>query len=378
MRILGLFGTFVGAMLMAGVANADSVTTLDAGDSYLYFGASYLLPDNDRNHPTGAGGAANIDDGVGINAAFGWRWTESLWWEVQANTNVLETKKTGGSDFYNTQLGVDLMYAFGDRTSFTPFALVGIGAAYNDVFPDDDDAVSAFGNVGLGFVTAPIASNGLRLRAEARYIFDSFESGSQKGMNDARITVGVEIPLNRTRVVTREHVKIVEKPVQVPVKVEVNKDSDGDGVIDSKDKCPDTIKGAKVNGDGCVEQEQKVTVLKGVHFAFDSAELTLAGQQLLEDSVQAFKGQPDLTAVIEGNADSIGSDQYNMALSLQRALAVQSYLVGHGVDKSRLSAKGLGESNPIAPNTNPDGSDNPEGRALNRRVDFDLSSSRSN
>jgi outer membrane protein OmpA-like peptidoglycan-associated protein len=75
------------------------------------------------------------------------------------------------------------------------------------------------------------------------------------------------------------------------------------------------------------------------------------------------------TIAVEGHADAIGSDAYNMDLSQRRSQSVGRALVFSGVRKERLAVKGMGESKPIAPNTNPDGSDNPEGRARNRRVE---------
>lgn len=72
---------------------------------------------------------------------------------------------------------------------------------------------------------------------------------------------------------------------------------------------------------------------------------------------------------VEGHTDSIGGDEYNQRLSQQRADAVTRALSTDGVDSSRLHARGFGKKYPIAPNKNPDGSDNPAGRAKNRRVE---------
>lgn len=366
MRAMLMGSVMVLGALLVGTASANEIGAVNGGDSYLFFGGSYLLPDEARDTPTGSGGV-EIDDGFGFTAVYGRRWTQHLWWEVQGSRNVLETNSKGGTDFYNTQLGADLVYAFGDRSHFTPFALIGLGAAYNDVFPDDDDATGVYGNLGLGFVTGPLARNGIRMRAEARYIYDDFESGGESGMGDARFTVGIEIPLNRVRTELKEVVRVVENRVEVPVKVlEPNPDSDGDGVVDGVDRCPNTIRGAKVDQYGCAIK-QEVTVLKGVHFAFDSARLTPEGEQMLQRAVKAFSGQPKMTAVIDGHTDSIGTEQYNQRLSERRAEAVMSYLVVNGVSSKRLSIQGYGESRPIASNRTD------SGRALNRRVDFNLS-----
>ncbi|MNG34052.1 Photosystem I chlorophyll a apoprotein A2 [compost metagenome] len=63
---------------------------------------------------------------------------------------------------------------------------------------------------------------------------------------------------------------------------------------------------------------------------------------------------------------------YNYELSKKRAEATVAYLISKGISPDRLTAKGYGEEVPIAPNTNPDGSDNPAGRAKNRRTEFKI------
>ncbi len=73
---------------------------------------------------------------------------------------------------------------------------------------------------------------------------------------------------------------------------------------------------------------------------------------------------------VEGHADAMGPQKYNLGLSQRRAESVARELVFSGVAKERMVITSFGESQPVAPNRNPDGSDNPEGRALNRRVEI--------
>jgi len=74
---------------------------------------------------------------------------------------------------------------------------------------------------------------------------------------------------------------------------------------------------------------------------------------------------------IIGHTDSLGSESYNMELSKKRAESVKQWLIDQaGIDSKRIETSGKGESEPVAPNTNPDGSDNPEGRQKNRRVEI--------
>ena len=79
---------------------------------------------------------------------------------------------------------------------------------------------------------------------------------------------------------------------------------------------------------------------------------------------------PQIIVEIGSHTDNKGGDRYNLRLSQKRAESVVNYLVQNGIDPNRLRAKGYGEMHPIAPNTNEDGSDNPEGRAKNRRTEF--------
>jgi len=105
---------------------------------------------------------------------------------------------------------------------------------------------------------------------------------------------------------------------------------------------------------------------------FDSGkwEIKKSAEKLLYKFLEAIKGLKVKEILIEGYTDSRGPEDYNLALSRKRAAAVKEWLVKKGgLDGAKIVTRGYGESNPVAPNTNPDGSDNPEGRAKNRRVE---------
>jgi outer membrane protein OmpA-like peptidoglycan-associated protein len=87
--------------------------------------------------------------------------------------------------------------------------------------------------------------------------------------------------------------------------------------------------------------------------------------------VEIIGQYPKARITIDGYTDAKGADAYNLQLSEKRAASVKSWLVQKGgVDGKRIKTKGWGKANPVAPNTNPDGSDNPEGRQKNRRVEI--------
>ena len=152
-------------------------------------------------------------------------------------------------------------------------------------------------------------------------------------------------------------------------------DIDGDYVCDDKDECPDTPEGMPVFMNGCHEMElsaDRPYVLRGVNFEFDRAVLRSESIPILDAAVNVLNEHPELLVAIDGHTDSKGSDSYNERLSRERAEAVQDYFVKNGVNADRLVFRGFGEARPIAPNSFDDGSDNPEGRFENRRVELNV------
>jgi OOP family OmpA-OmpF porin len=105
-------------------------------------------------------------------------------------------------------------------------------------------------------------------------------------------------------------------------------------------------------------------VLRGVNFAFDSAEIDGSSSVVLDAAADQLRECPNVAVRVEGNTDSIGTDAYNQGLSERRSGNVMGHLINRGVSASRLSSAGYGESQPIASN------DTDEGRALNRRVEL--------
>jgi outer membrane protein OmpA-like peptidoglycan-associated protein len=116
----------------------------------------------------------------------------------------------------------------------------------------------------------------------------------------------------------------------------------------------------------------KEIVLDPVYFGFDNFQLSVAGKDQLDKVTLLMKEYPVVRVKLVGHADAKGPAEYNLKLSEKRALTVLEYLTSKGIEKSRLEILGLGEKNFAAINSNPDGSDNPEGRGLNRRVEYEI------
>ena len=145
-------------------------------------------------------------------------------------------------------------------------------------------------------------------------------------------------------------------------------DTDKDGVLDKDDKCPEVA--GPVANQGCPEvtkevQKQLNEYAKVIYFDSGKATFKPKTIQTLEKVVAILVQYPTAEFDVEGHTDSVGSAKFNMKLSQRRAEAVVNYLKEHGV-KSKLNAKGYGETKPIASNRTR------AGRAKNRRVEINL------
>ena len=106
-------------------------------------------------------------------------------------------------------------------------------------------------------------------------------------------------------------------------------------------------------------------------FNFDKAEILPKAQETLKQVAKLIQEKAKGVVSIEGHTDAKGSDRYNQKLSERRAKAVRDWLVNkEGLKNVRFTTRGFGAKKPVAPNTKPDGSDDPEGRQKNRRVEI--------
>jgi outer membrane protein OmpA-like peptidoglycan-associated protein len=115
--------------------------------------------------------------------------------------------------------------------------------------------------------------------------------------------------------------------------------------------------------------EERLRIGSDVFFDFDSATLRVEAAPTLSE-VGRRLAQGKQPVAIEGHTDGKGTDEYNQKLSEQRATSVRAYLVDHGTAGSRLTVVGYGKKHPVAPNEHGDGSDDPDGRQKNRRVEI--------
>jgi outer membrane protein OmpA-like peptidoglycan-associated protein len=146
-------------------------------------------------------------------------------------------------------------------------------------------------------------------------------------------------------------------------------DTDKDGVNDEEDKCPNEA--GPASNFGCpvidvavVEKVNKAA--QNIFFATGSSKLLAKSYKSLKEVAQILKDNPSYKVAIDGHTDNTGSDELNQKLSEKRANSVKEYLQGNGIDESRMTATGYGESKPIADNKTA------AGRAKNRRVEMKL------
>jgi OOP family OmpA-OmpF porin len=303
-------------------------------------------------------------------------------------------KSMGKTDM--TRVAFNGVYTFDKMGTLTPFAKLGAGYEnVNDEIASNQSGFFADAGAGVKFPFAKAWA----LKAEAIYLAKIGNSQNQTVDNNLMALVGITYsfgampkPAPKEEVVAVVEETVVAAPVVVAVIAE--KDTDGDGIYDGLDKCPDTPAGSTVGIDGCpvimdADQDgvidaqdlcpntplgEKVdkngcpaTINLHINFPTDSAVIPASLDSLMSKYADFLKTNTNYSAKIVGYTDSRGSASYNKKLSERRAKSVMNDLIKRGVNPAQLSAIGMGEENPIATN------DTAEGRAQNRRIEAELS-----
>lgn len=352
-------------------------------DNRLYVSpmGSHLWEDKTRNTDDGWGGVLAV--GKQLSSGF----------SVEFSGTYHELKVDGADNVEMIGAGLSaLFFPFSGSLTRSLYGIVGAHYGEVDKHPTtnrDPDYNTVFGSAGLGFLYGPFKwLNQGSIRAEALYrldVHDQQGAGSQPAFSDDEFgdivaNLGLLIPIGSLPEPPPPPEPAVEVvPAQAPV------DSDGDGVPDDLDQCPDTPAGEPVNEVGCPlpktecktpEPGQPVTlegcaagdkiVLRGVNFDFDKATLTANARTILDEVGAALEMAPSITVELGGHTDAKGTDEYNQKLSARRAASVRQYLIGKGIDAGRMTSAGYGESQPVADN------ETDEGRELNRRVELKI------
>jgi OmpA-OmpF porin, OOP family len=365
------------ACVAVGLFSTGLLQAEEVGKDYVDIMGSGMWADSDRN----------LDDGfAGGSVRLGRAFTDLWNLELAGSYLALDGDNNSDPDWKQGALGINAMSVFNRGGHFQPYLLAGIGAN-TERYDGNQKRENLYGDLGLGAIV-PIFENKGRLRAEVLYrmtdnVREIPNTGDTYTAGDVILNIGFGIPFGHVAA------PVAAAAVVAPVFL----DGDGDGVEDAKDKCPGTPKGAPVDefgcefdsdGDGVVDSQDQCPgtppgvkvdalgcppelVLEKVFFKFDSAELTEESKIVLQENIRAGQAvkllQNDSVMVeVAGHTDSIGNDAYNMALSERRANTVRDFLIANGVPADRLTARGYGETDPIADNSTD------AGRAQNRRV----------
>ena len=273
---------------------------------------------------------------------------------------------------------MEVLYNFLPDGMIVPFIAAGLGGRYMD-WDDrssDNDFVLDYG-AGLKIFFA----EDWAVRADIRHVYVTDEN-----FNNVEYGIGLSYFFGGKK---EQVVPPPPPPPPAPAPY-VEPDTDGDGVIDKLDQCPDTPAGVKVDEVGCpldtdkdgvydyldkcpdtpielkVDKDgcpMKVTINLNVLFDFDKSDVKPKYHDEIKRVADYMNAYPWEKATLEGHTDSKGTDAYNEKLSQRRVEAIKNYLVEKfGISADRLKAVGYGESKPIATN------DTDEGRQLNRRV----------
>ncbi|MBC7160975.1 OmpA family protein [Immundisolibacter sp.] len=327
-------------LVAAGLAALSSGVLAETLDDrvYLNLGLSYTLPDNDRD-----GSSVEVENAPGGFIGVGKAINE--WLNLELNLKGQHADLDGASGSWKHYgATVDGLFFFNRSPAFAPYAVVGAGALRSDI-SNAKNSTSPVIEAGLGFMH-DVDDDGAKLRLEARHRWDFADLNRQPGsddktFNDWILMAGVTIPIGARPQSAPEPRPVVTMAEPTP---------------------PPAPAPAPVT---------ETVVLKGVNFCFDCDTLSGEAQAILDsDAMAIVKHHPNASFEVAGHTDAVGSDAYNLALSQRRASNVRAYLVQQGVEPSRMTAVGYGESQPVADNSTE------AGRAENRRVELRITEMR--
>lgn len=329
--------------IMAGFLFSGAVQAQDLENRpNIYGGISWIDLDSKRD----------IDDDTGFVVGGEYpmseRWSAALeLWQNEADLDNFDDE----SD--NTYYRIGGNYHFNKLGQWQPYFAVGMGHVETDPSVTDNSGATGV-DLGLGIKRA--LGNNFMLRGDVKAVFG--ESSTQD------MLVGLSIGYIFG---AREQSRPVQAaaPEPAPRQPEPRRDSDGDGVRDSRDNCPGTDPNHAVDANGCVitdmvEIRQTLEVL----FKTDKSEIRPEYASEIRDFAEFIKKHKVSSVTIEGHTDSDGSAEYNQDLSQRRAEAIVDRLVNdYGIARSRLKAVGYGENRPVASN------DTARGKVQNRRIE---------
>jgi outer membrane protein len=358
------------------------VASAKEGDWLIRGGVGVVDPksDNLTLNPTqypGVPGEIQVDTGVSATIEGTYMFRDHWGVELLASTPFSHDVKLQAADGTETKIAdvkhlpptLSLQYHFNPEGTWRPY--IGAGLNYTMIFDESTKGPLAgsslrmdnsFGLAGQIGMDVGITEN-FFVNAAVRYIdidsdaeLDGFDIGTVS-IDPFVYQLQVGYKFGRPAPVVAAAAPVVAAAPPPPPPPPPPADTDGDGVVDTADLCPDTPKGDRVGPQGC-----SCDVTRQVQFALNSADLTAEGKKTLDELAETLTKLKFVAGTVVGHTDSSGSDAYNQKLSERRAKTVADYLQAKGIASGRLAVSGAGESQPIADNKTK------EGRALNRRV----------
>ena len=368
-----------GLTLLAAAIPTVNAEEVDSG-FYIFPSIGYFFLDSDRD----------ADDAPAVTFAAGYQFNNRFATEAAYGIFSSESEITG-KDIDGSYYHIDGLYHLSDSNTLTPFIVAGIGNMDLDTEGSENDDETSY-NAGLG--VKHDLTNQLSIRTEARMFYGNDSNnkdtllnvglvylfGGSSSSNNGEVTSkydsdgdGVmdsddQCPNTATgaSIDSKGCVAEVATPASVvaPAAVVAPIDSDADGIVDSADKCPETPAEAKVDENGCqLTIAEPVSQTLHVQFANNSDAVPESAKNEIKSLSVFMTSYPSTKVTIEGHSDSSGNANYNQDLSERRAKAIAKSLVEEfGIEGTRVDAKGYGEENPIADNNTA------EGRKENRRV----------
>ncbi|HEY0342662.1 MAG TPA: OmpA family protein [Steroidobacteraceae bacterium] len=290
-------------------------------------------------------------------------------WTADVNLNSVRLKDEFDPGHLRLDAAsVDVLRVFNRSGMFAPYIAAGVGVLHYDTPGDAPHRNDFFPEAGVGaFVKLwenRNASSSFSLKPDIRVRWD--DAGSAVGhLRDYIYTmsfvwsIGPGTPPPPAPPPPPPP-PVESAPAPPPPPVTVIPDSDGDGVPDNIDRCPNTPHGVAVDEFGCPRKGS--IVLEGVTFETNSAILTADSRAPLNQVADGLVKHRRLKVELQGYTDSVGTDKYNLILSDKRANSVREYLISQQVQPEQLVSKGYGKADPVASNATA------EGRSKNRRV----------
>lgn len=323
------------ALAIGATGLAAQSASADEGRFYVVPGVQWMDFDSNRQS----------DDEVGYNVGVGYGLSDNLATELTYSRVNMST--LAGRDRMRSYR-LDLVYSL-DNTigTLSPFFVGGIG----DTEFDSDKETT----VNLGAGLRHRFNDRIEWRAAARTFY-----GIDDNSYDFGIDTGLVFHLGAAAAAA-PRVQPSAAPAAAPAEV----DSDGDGVPDSRDACPNTPRNYAVDERGCpIMLDEVARITLNVQFDFDQAVVKPEYFDDIRQVADFLAAHDDVVATLEGHTDSTGAEEYNQDLSERRAAAVRQVLIDRfNVSAARVSSVGYGESRPVTSN------ETSQGRAQNRRVE---------